>query len=358
MTEKIETTDTNTQIMYYTFRFGTSDKFVHLTQQQLDSIPYLTALVAHEDDISSIVNENGEYVLNPPIHYHQFMIIVRSITLDQPYILFTDTSEDENILDILHLYEYLCINTLRVPILKGDQSVSSYDSDIDNGRIRIEYCKANDLETFDTAARFIIALSKNKYNSDDHRTVRDIFFLIKSIFSNSSVFDSRFRYHTLTIVKQCCFSLFSQKHQRQLPTSQQIINGDTRNDSLAYSYYDDQSPAKRYKDAFNWRAIYITTEEKEINRLLGHSNDNLCLKSHAIIWFDRSLPPITDHVRRIIYYLQCVTTVLGGHQYPIVEKERDCQAISARSGRFNTLPKRPEVDKCKPRSGPKAQKYR
>jgi hypothetical protein len=102
MTEKIETTDTNTQIMYYTFRFGTSDKFVHLTQQQLDSIPYLTALVAHEDDISSIVNENGEYVLNPPIHYRQFMIIVRSITLDQPYILFTDTSEDENILDILH----------------------------------------------------------------------------------------------------------------------------------------------------------------------------------------------------------------------------------------------------------------
>ncbi len=31
---------------------------------------------------------------------------------------------------------------------------------------------------------------------------------------------------------------------------------------------------------------------------------------------------------------------------------------SARSGRFNTLPKRPKIDKVKNRPGPKAQKYR
>ena len=34
----------------YTFRFATSDKLFHLTQQQLDSIPYLSTLVAHKDD--------------------------------------------------------------------------------------------------------------------------------------------------------------------------------------------------------------------------------------------------------------------------------------------------------------------
>ena len=34
------------------------------------------------------------------------------------------------------------------------------------------------------------------------------------------------------------------------------------------------------------------------------------------------------------------------------------EAQSARSGRFNTLPKRPKIDKFKHRSGPKAQKYR
>ncbi|UJR24558.1 hypothetical protein I4U23_005933 [Adineta vaga] len=33
------------------------------------------------------------------------------------------------------------------------------------------------------------------------------------------------------------------------------------------------------------------------------------------------------------------------------------EAKSARSGRFNTLPKRPHVDKFKHRSGPNAQKH-
>jgi hypothetical protein len=34
------------------------------------------------------------------------------------------------------------------------------------------------------------------------------------------------------------------------------------------------------------------------------------------------------------------------------------EAQLARSGHFNTLPKRPNVDKFKHRTGPKAQKYR
>jgi hypothetical protein len=34
------------------------------------------------------------------------------------------------------------------------------------------------------------------------------------------------------------------------------------------------------------------------------------------------------------------------------------EAKSARSGHFNTLPKRPLVDKFKHRCGPKAQKHR
>jgi len=34
------------------------------------------------------------------------------------------------------------------------------------------------------------------------------------------------------------------------------------------------------------------------------------------------------------------------------------EAKSARSGHFNTLPKRPKVDKFKHRCGPKAQKHR
>jgi hypothetical protein len=37
---------------------------------------------------------------------------------------------------------------------------------------------------------------------------------------------------------------------------------------------------------------------------------------------------------------------------------KQIEARSARSGHFNTLPKRPKIDKFKHRCGPKAQKYR
>ncbi|CAF3890714.1 unnamed protein product, partial [Rotaria sp. Silwood1] len=69
MIETCDTTDSDTIVMVVT-RFGTSDKLVHLTQQQqLDLIPYLSVLVAHKNDFSSIENENGEYVLSHSIEY-------------------------------------------------------------------------------------------------------------------------------------------------------------------------------------------------------------------------------------------------------------------------------------------------
>ncbi|CAF1198901.1 unnamed protein product, partial [Rotaria sordida] len=86
------------KIILYAFRFGTSDKLVHLTQQQLDRIPYLCALVAHKDDFLLNQNEYDEYVLHHPIEYTWFMPIFRSITSEHPYILFNEVPEDDNIL--------------------------------------------------------------------------------------------------------------------------------------------------------------------------------------------------------------------------------------------------------------------
>jgi hypothetical protein len=104
--------------MTYAFRFGSSDKLVHLTQQQLDLIPYLSALVAHKDDFSSIQNENDEFVLNNPIEYSWFMSILRSIISKNPYILFNELSEHDNKLDTLQLFDYLGIDSFLPPLIK------------------------------------------------------------------------------------------------------------------------------------------------------------------------------------------------------------------------------------------------
>ncbi|CAF1524015.1 unnamed protein product, partial [Rotaria sp. Silwood1] len=93
MNESSETGEAH-QEMIYPFRFGTSNKLIYLTQEQLDRIPYLSALVAHKNDFSSIENENGEYVLSSRIRYTWFTAILRSITTEQPSALFTELPED------------------------------------------------------------------------------------------------------------------------------------------------------------------------------------------------------------------------------------------------------------------------
>lgn len=98
-------------MVMYMFRFSSSDKLVHLTQAQLVSIPYLATLITHKDDMLSIQYENGEYVLNSPIHYQWFMSILHSVTSDNPYTLFNELSEENNILDTIQLFDYLCIKS-------------------------------------------------------------------------------------------------------------------------------------------------------------------------------------------------------------------------------------------------------
>ncbi|CAF4053371.1 unnamed protein product, partial [Rotaria sordida] len=118
MTETLEINNENKKVMY-AFRFTTSNKCIHLNQKQLDSIPYLSAIVAHKHDFLSTRNENGEYLLNSPIQYTWFMAVLHSIILGQSYTLFTELPERENILGTLQLFDYLGLNSFDLPLLKG-----------------------------------------------------------------------------------------------------------------------------------------------------------------------------------------------------------------------------------------------
>ncbi|CAF1317428.1 unnamed protein product [Rotaria sordida] len=136
MSEVSDIINSNKTILY-AFRFGTSDKLVHLTQQQLDRIPYLCALVAHKDDFLLNQNEYGEYVLHHPIEYTSFMPIFRSITSEHPYTLFNEVPEDDNILNTLKLFDYLCIDLFPLPLLKNTSLALSNRIKTDNDENRI-----------------------------------------------------------------------------------------------------------------------------------------------------------------------------------------------------------------------------
>ena len=260
MAEASHVNASNTTIMY-AFRFGTSDKLVHLTQQQLDLIPYLSTFVAHKDDFLSIQNENGEYVLNHPIEYTWFISILRSVTSEQPYTLFNELPENDNILDVLQLFDYLGIKPFSLPFLRDEHLVRTNPINFEDEQQRLEYRKANLSEARQTAAEFIIALAKNEYKLRDTNTRRSIFNLINVILFNTAVFNPQFRHHTLTVARKRCYMLFSKGQRRQLETTHRIAQG-KRSNSFVYLSDDDKPFPDTFRNTFTWRGVYVPIEDK------------------------------------------------------------------------------------------------
>ncbi|CAF4383234.1 unnamed protein product [Rotaria magnacalcarata] len=254
MTEVSDIIHNFDKTVLYAFRFETSDKLVHLTQEELNRIPYLSNIVAHKDDFLSSQNENGEYVLSHPIEYNWYMAIFHSITSRQPYTLFNELAEVNNILDVLQLFDYLGIDPFPLPLLKG---------------------------------RFL--------------------------------------------------ALSNPVKQRLLLTNAQQIANHSKIDTLMYLYDDDKPVPEDFSNSFAWRGAYA---------LKDHPMPNEANPRKSFMW------------TFVVLYMSEFSTreELAIYQHEQYLKHNEAQA--ARSGRFNTLPKRPKIDKFKHRFNLKAQKYR
>ncbi|CAF3314667.1 unnamed protein product [Rotaria sp. Silwood2] len=358
----------------YAFRFGTSDKLVHLTQQELNRIPYLFNLVVHKDDFSSAQNENGEYVLNHPIEYTWFMAIFHSITSEQPYTLFDELPEHDYILDVLDLSDYLGIDSFPLPFLKDKTLLLSNSIEIDTTKKHIKYHKATISEARQTAAEFIIALSKNEYDLNDLDTRNNIVFLIEIILSSAAVFKSRFRHHTLKVAKECCYSFFSQQQKRLLLTAQRIAKYQ-KIESFMYLCNDDKPLPDNFSNTFSWRGVYVLKEDERSDLLSTSSKDtslyNLFQRIGEIYDWQNimssyeipilSFPRMHFFSARRSYRRRNFRYIYSYEESSINENEENRkknEAREARSGHFNTLPTRPKVDKFKHQFGLKTQQYR
>lgn len=257
-----EVDDRNKEIIY-TFRFDTTDKIIHITEQQLNCIPYLSALTTHDNNFLSIQNENDEYVLDSRIRYDWFMPIFQSIITQHPSALFTELPREGYLWGMLQLYDYLCLNPIPVPLLKDQHLIRLNSSNIASENLCIEYSRAkNLLEVRDTAVQFIMALTKNEYNLDDSETLRSIFSLIMVVLSGPNIFGLRLCHHTLTVAKTMYFSLFSYKQQRELQNAQQSIQS-IKARSLIYLYDDQQELPESFRNAFAWRGVYVVIKRND-----------------------------------------------------------------------------------------------
>jgi hypothetical protein len=252
--------DTNEETKY-TFRFGNTNKVIHLTEEQLNCIPYLSLLVTHNNDFSSIQNEDGEYVLDSRIRYNWFMPIFQSAMTGHPSALFTELPREAYVWGMLQLYDYLCVNPIPVPLLKDQNLVRTNSDNIDEKKFSVEYSRANNrLEVRDTAAQFIIGLSKNEYNFDEVDTLQSIFTLIMMVLSNPNIFGVRLCHHMLIVTKKLCFSLFSSTQQRELQKAERSIQN-IKNHSLIYLRDGHDKLSKHFENVFAWKGIHVPIKE-------------------------------------------------------------------------------------------------
>jgi hypothetical protein len=296
--------------------------------------------------------------------------ILHSINSEQPYSLFTELAEDENIFNVLQLFDYLGVNSFSLPLLKEKRLVLSNPTNDENEERIINYHRANLSEARNTAAEFIIAIYKNHYNLLDCYTVMNVFSLIMVIITKSDVFSSRFRHHTVTIVKEHCFQFFDTKQKREIIFTHNKIQKQRKLNSLKYFYDENGSLPEDFNSSFAWKGDHKLKDTHYTSWGLTSSvfgcrsrGKSYLLQRLFDIDMGREDPSTNvDEIRWI------TNSFIGNHlmDYAIKEvythqdihKYKNNQAKSARAGYFNTLPKRTKVDKFKPRYGTKTQTYR
>ena len=329
--------DTEDNKLIYRFRFGSTKKTVDLNEEEVQLIPYISRLVTYDDILQSCQNENGEYVLNSPIRFNYFQAIFNFLKMKNYSILFDELSEEANVLGMLKLYDFLNLDPVPVPFLKDSYLLRSNRNETENNKELIKYHRATLKETRETAVQFVISLNNNEYNIHDSRTLQTIFSLLMDILSNPSVFGTRICHHTFTVTENCCYSLFNKHEQHQLDKAQRS----------AQRYRTVENLPDQFHNAFTWKRV-LTLEDKQQEKSLFETDSWLDYAlNYPIEWPNFTFrSPLRPYLTSWIQAFDLLDpeddrTLLS------IEINTTSQAKLARSGHFNTLPKRPKIDKFK-----------
>ncbi|CAF3695675.1 unnamed protein product [Adineta steineri] len=301
----------------FKFGFDNCDKIVELSEEEIHRIPYLSSLISHKDDFLSIKNDKNEYILHHPICYNLLIPILNSINNEKPYSLLNDLSVNENIFDVLQLFDYVCLNQ---PIFSSDRN-----------RFFTYYpLEKNLCEVRNNAARFVLSLTRNEHNLNDFGTIEYIFSLISVIFSNKNIFSSQFRYHTYTILEEYIFPLFFKNHPIYLLND---IKQNYRTDSNIYLCDDNQMVPIDCENDFVWKGYY----EDKIN--------NIIQQSYIMMLGGTRVRKRSKKLN--VYWRNQYWMTMNSNESPL-----------ARLGCFNTRPKQTQIDKFKHKYKTKVNKYR
>ena len=100
-----------------TFRFA-SGQILALNEDQIEKIPYLSAMVSSADRYESARDEDGHYKLDLNIDYQHFFFVLESLSFRSNLELFIRLPEEENVIPIVALLDFLGLLPQPLPTLK------------------------------------------------------------------------------------------------------------------------------------------------------------------------------------------------------------------------------------------------
>ena len=263
-----------------TFRF-LSGQVLTLDDHQITTIPYLAARVSSADRFDSARDEHGYYKLDPNINYQHFSLILKSLPLHSVRKVFTCLPEEENVIPIVALLDFLGLLPYSSPSLEEVDSTffstlvySPYYGD------HFQIVDVNMLQ--DMAVRFAIAMIKEEYEFDQSQVMDQIYWFVMFILSADEWFGPRLRHHVYTTAENC-FAVFNPsllksleklRHTAEKKTSQYSLlffdkffrlNGDDNDEdcSTHCHFYDE------CKECLNewWHfSVYRTRERRNFVR--------------------------------------------------------------------------------------------
>ncbi|CAF1009576.1 unnamed protein product [Adineta steineri] len=189
-----------------TFRFGTGFVLT-LTENQINKIPYLAALVSTADFFEAARDDQGHFIIHPNIDIKQFRFILDWFPCGFIQDIFIRLPDDYDIVStILHM-DYLGLLNHSDPSL--DEVDSSFFDVITYNPLENLYAKnIRPLQMCDMAVRFAIALIREAYDVTDDKVHDRIYYYVMFIISAHTLFDPNIRHHVYNVAEHY-FSLFN-----------------------------------------------------------------------------------------------------------------------------------------------------
>jgi len=188
-----------------TFLFA-SGQILTLDEDQIEKIPYLTALVSSAGYFESVRNEDGHYKLDPHIEYKHFSFVLESLSFHSVRQLFTRLPRQNDVIPIIALLDFLGLGPQPDPTLNEVDSIF-FSTLVYSPMLQKHLQIVRPSVIQDMAVRFAVAMAKEEYDFTKRKVIDQIYWFIMFILSAYELFGSRLRHHVYKIAEHC-FSLF------------------------------------------------------------------------------------------------------------------------------------------------------